>query len=375
MDSSSNDNLRSEMLNLGTFCLDFHMYLGFLLALLLLLCAFSSNFWHLMLEDCDYKVVFSVAVTIWVILVLFLDVAREPWNWHKEDHSLQQNSNIDMPQELWNGVPQNEEDLSYMFDDETTPVKACGDLVYHVDNSDDVQKEPEECRETASQAKRRRMLQFSNNNQDSRDVSLSSEDISSTYLKLNENEDPIEDMLPEVSQWLSGTSGNASASSYEDLEQSAEGWLAQCFNDDEINFNPDDLNFSGLDDLQINVADLCDISPTYEQNAVQPKVTRSPKNIVFKGRKSFIRTPTKLASSVAYPFAFIKPSGAHGDVTLKEINQRIQTPPPSKSKKSSEEDDPSEFPKSAFSGKPVVGKTKIRTEGGKGSITIMRTKG
>jgi len=76
---------------------------------------------------------------------------------------------------------------------------------------------------------------------------------------------------------------------------------------------------------------------------------------------------------VAYPFAFIKPSGAHGDVTLKEINQRIRTPAPSKSKQSS--DDPSAYPKSAFSGKPVVGKTKIRTEGGKGSITIMRTKG
>ena len=92
------------------------------------------------------------------------------------------------------------------------------------------------------------------------------------------------------------------------------------------------------------------------------------------GRKSFIRTPTKLASSVAYPFAFVKPSGAHGDVTLKEINQRIQTPPPSKSKQNNE--DPSAAcPISAFSGKPVVGKTKIRTEGGKGSITIMRTKG
>ncbi|MCH96529.1 protein XRI1-like, partial [Trifolium medium] len=78
--------------------------------------------------------------------------------------------------------------------------------------------------------------------------------------------------------------------------------------------------------------------------------------------KSFIRTPTKLASTVAYPFAFIKPSGAHGDVTLKEINQRILNPS-SKSKESS--DDTSAYPKSAFSGKPVVGKTKIRTEGGK----------
>ncbi|KAK7256038.1 hypothetical protein RIF29_29470 [Crotalaria pallida] len=95
--------------------------------------------------------------------------------------------------------------------------------------------------------------------------------------------------------------------------------------------------------------------------------------IDIAGRKSFIRTPTKLASAVAYPFTIIKPLGARGDVTLKEINQRILTPPPSKPKKNS--DDPSAYPKSAFTGKPVVGKTRIRTEGGKGSITIMRTKG
>lgn len=88
-----------------------------------------------------------------------------------------------------------------------------------------------------------------------------------------------------------------------------------------------------------------------------------------------MQTPTKLASSVAYPFALIKPSGVHGNVTLKDINQRIRTPPPSKSKPNSDEDASPSYPTSAFSGKPVVVKTKICTEGGKGSITIMRTKG
>lgn len=34
--------------------------------------------------------------------------------------------------------------------------------------------------------------------------------------------------------------GNASASGYEDLEQSAEGWLAECFNDAEMQFSPED---------------------------------------------------------------------------------------------------------------------------------------
>lgn len=37
----------------------------------------------------------------------------------------------DASQCLWTEVAQNEEDLSYMFD-ETTPVKACGDLGYQV---------------------------------------------------------------------------------------------------------------------------------------------------------------------------------------------------------------------------------------------------
>ncbi|XLT14150.1 hypothetical protein HN51_059840 [Arachis hypogaea] len=337
--------------------------------------------------------------------------AKEPWNWHGEDHDLQKTSNFEEP---WNGVLQNE-DISYMFEDETTPVKACGDLVYNVDNSvsDDVEKEVEEGRETSSQVKRRRMLQF---NGQERDHSLSKEEMSLPYFKSNGKEDLITDAFPEVSQWVPGLSsgfplarfypvfslyffswyngldkflkahvfptvieyalGNASSSSgYEDLE-STEGWLAECLNDSEMQFSPDDLNFSGAEDIQIDIAELVDITASSEQNVVQQQkqqVTRTSKNIIFKGRKSFIQTPPKLASSVVYPFTFVKPSGAHGDVTLKEINQRIQTPPSSKSKQSNE--DPSAYPKSAFSGKPVVNKTKIRTEGGKGSITIMRTKG
>ena len=94
--------------------------------------------------------------------LFYLSGAREPWDWHREDYCLQKNSNFgkshcdfklvlvhnwwlifffffffweDISDELWNDVPQNEEDISYMFDDETTPVKACGDLAYNVNNS------------------------------------------------------------------------------------------------------------------------------------------------------------------------------------------------------------------------------------------------
>ncbi|KAG4938756.1 hypothetical protein AAZX31_16G087800 [Glycine max] len=305
---------------------------------------------------------------------LILSGAREPWDWQGKKYSLRRTFDFEISEELWNDVPQNEEDLSYMLDDETTPVKACGDLAYNVNNADNMQKELEECRETYSQAKRRRMLQF--NSQES-DQSLSNEGMSLSYLK-NGKEDPVKEIFPEVSQWVSGASdftlGNASASDYVDLE-STETWLADYFNDAEMDISPEELKFSVADDVQIDGTEVSAIKPSREQNVVQQThIPRTTRNIIFKGRKSFIHMPTKLASSVAYPFAFIKPSGAHGDVTLKEINQHIQTPPPLKSKQSND-DDPSAYPKSAFSGKPVVGKTKIRTEGGKGSITITRTKG
>lgn len=293
---------------------------------------------------------------------------KEPWNWHGEDYGVQKTSNFEISEEMWTDVPQNGEDLSYMFDGETetTPVKACGDLAYNVNNGDSnyVEKELDEGRET-SQAKRRRMLQF---NDEDMDQSLCNMEMSSPCFK-NGKDDAIKEIFPEVSQWMSGAP-EYTLENVPDLEATEE-WLAEYLNDTEMQFSPDDLNFSGADDVHIDVAELCNITPSHQQNVVPQPVTRTPKNVVFKGRKSFIRTPTKLASTVAYPFTFIKPSGAHGDITLKEINQRIRTP--SKSAQSS--DDSSACPISAFSGKPVVGKTKIRTEGGKGSITIMRTKG
>ncbi|XP_028115257.1 protein XRI1-like isoform X1 [Camellia sinensis] len=177
-----------------------------------------------------------------------------------------------------------------------------------------------------------------------------------------------------MSHWVSGFEEETSATGHEGLDQSSEGWLADCFNNDEMHCSPDDLNLSGPSDVQIDISEFCNTPPEYEACVAQEHPTGTRKNAVFKGRKSYMRTPTKLASSVAYPFAFIKPCGVRGDVTLKDINQRILTPPPSKSKQGNE--DPSaSYPTSAISGKPVVGKTKIRTEGGKGSITIMITKG
>ncbi|CAN1301803.1 Protein XRI1 [Linum perenne] len=269
------------------------------------------------------------------------------WDWLGANHDLPKNSDADA---LWNEVTLNEDDISYMFD-ETTPMKACGDLAYHVGNNDSMNKEPQGCRETSSQLKRRRMLQF--------DTEV-------------ERADSLEDVSPVASEWVQRATG------CEDLDHSSERWLDECLKDVDMQCSPVDMDFAGSSEVQIDISDpagveFCDPPPELAANTVPKRVSRLPKNIILRGRKSFIQPPSKLPSSVAYPFAFIKPCAYHGDVTLKDINQRIHTPPPSKSKLP--EDESAAYPTSAFSGKPVVGKTKIRTEGGKGSITIMRTKG
>ncbi|XP_012476350.1 protein XRI1 isoform X2 [Gossypium raimondii] len=273
---------------------------------------------------------------------------------------------INASQGVWTPMTLNEEDLSYMFN-ETTPVKECGDLSYHYTCNDDISKETEDTRETSSRLKRRRVLQFDTFEVDS---SLFCDEMPSTFLKSRERDELLAEVLPDASQRVAGFSEDASAFSYEGLDQLCEGWLAEYFNDAEMLLSSNDMNLNTSSDIQIDISEYFNAQPESGPDAVQKQATQTPQNVVFKGRKSFICPPTKLPSSIAYPFAFIKPCGFHGDVTLKDINQRIQTPPPSKPKQSNED-----LPTSAFSGKLVVGKTKIRTEGGKGSITIMRTKG
>ncbi|XP_011073447.1 protein XRI1 isoform X1 [Sesamum indicum] len=292
---------------------------------------------------------------------------NDMWEWQGQDYCLEDDTSIgEMSKSLLNGVNQNVDHMSYLFDGEATPVKACGDLAYHVTNNEVTGKELEQYREPSSQVKRRRVLQFES---EVLDAPLCNDE---AFLRSKETPDSLEDALSEMSQWVAGFTEGTSASSNDCLDPSSEGWIADCFNDAGMHFCTEDIsNASGASDVQIDITELCDTPPEYDANPVRKHPVHTNGNVVFKGRKSYMRTPPKLASSVVYPFAFIKPCGAHGHVTLKDINQRIHNPPTTKPN----EEDPVSFPTSAFSGKPVVGKTKIRTEGGKGSITIMRTKG
>lgn len=260
------------------------------------------------------------------------------------------------------------EDISFMFDDESTPVKSCGELTHHVSSYENNDKETQRYNESSSQVKRRRMLQFES---EALDAPLCNEELSASFLNSQETDTSVEEFISEMSQWVSGFSEDMSSSGNEGLDQSSEGWVASCFNDSQMHLSPEDIAAS---DIQLDISEICNAPPECESNVVQEcPAQQTRRNVVFKGRKSYMRAPTKVTSSVVYPFTFVKPCGAHGDVTLKDINQRIRTP---QSKTAQSSVDPSvAYPMSAFSGKPVVGKTTIPTEGGKGSITIMRTKG
>lgn len=295
----------------------------------------------------------------------------EMWDWKGEDYGLQ----LDASNSLWNDGNQNGDDLSYVFN-EATPVRSCEDLGYQVTDNENVNKGMETCREASSQSKRRRVLHFDDESLDVDVLTLCDETFSSSFLKSKEREDSLDGAFDDMAQWVSGFADDmsASASGNEGLDPSSEGWLSECLvNDSGMHFSPDDMSLSGTSDTQFNLTDVNSSQPGDGRNMAQ-KRTPSRANVIFKGKKSFIKTPAKMTSSVVLPFDFVKPcEGQGGTVTLKDINQKILTPPP-KAKKPYE--DPTiAYPTSAFSGKPIVGKTKIRTEGGKGSITIMRTKG
>lgn len=284
------------------------------------------------------------------------------WKW-RDSYCVGDDPNVDISDCLLS----KDEDISFMFDDESTPVKSCEELTHHVTSYENNDKETQRYNESSSQVKRRRMLQFES---EASDAPLCNEELSSSFLNSQETDTSVEEFISEMSQWVSGFSEDISSSGNEGLDQSSEGWVASCFNYSQTHLSPEDIAAS---DIQLDISEICNIPLECESNVVQERPVQTRKNVVFKGRKSYMQAPTKVASSVVYPFTFVKPCGVHGDVTLKDINQRILTP---KLKTPQNSVDPSvAYPKSAFSGKPVVGKTTIPTEGGKGSITIMRTKG
>lgn len=198
--------------------------------------------------------------------------------------------------------------------------------------------------------------------------------------------------------WFMPNEESLSSSPHNEVEQSAESWMAGCF-------NAADTHTSRQGSMQhhanpINVA-IRKISPTKEhgpacgnrcvkrgarppsqeflgsQHGVNTKKFAAPRGKqasrhTLVGSISDTQVMESSLKPIVYPFALVKPCGIQGDATLKDINQRINMSSAVKSP-SGPSNTPSPSVSSPFSGKPVLAVTKIHTEG-KGTITIMRTR-
>ncbi|KAJ6824821.1 protein XRI1 [Iris pallida] len=296
------------------------------------------------------------------------DNNSDMFEWREEEYCLQRDTTYDVSHCLWDEVNVNADNLIHMFDDQT-PIKDCLDFGYQVPNAGDNSDKGLVWSETP-QMKRRRMLHFTSDNNDNV--------IDDEQLACAAGEDSLmEDGLPRDlewnAQWDSVVHDDIDAFNCEGWDQPSAGLSANCLNESEMHCSTNEMNNYIPSDDQVDIPGFCNISPQMELDLAQK--TTSPASIkIFKGRKSYLRSPKKLVTSVAYPFALIKPCGVQGDVTLKDINQLIHAPPPSRSRDTKDVNS-LPYPTSTLTGKPVVVKTKIRTEGGKGSITITRTKG
>ncbi|XP_073014069.1 protein XRI1-like isoform X2 [Typha latifolia] len=301
------------------------------------------------------------------------------WEWRGEDYCVPTDPQHDVQCPLWDDVNQDDDCLLYMLRDHT-PFRDSGVFGYESLGIQDFTKpELEECQES-SLVKRRRMLQFTS---DANDRGIGNEQTTSTTVTSTVTEGSLtgknlQESFHSNIERNSPFADNMHTFTNHVPNQSSDGWLASTSSEGMIHCSSNEMSCSRNSNIssndQVTISEFCDMSPEVENDVVK-EATNLATLKVFKGRKSFIKAPKKLTTSIAYPFTLIKPCGVQGNVTLKDINQRIRAPPPSRSKHKRDDDPWNSYPTSAFSGKPVVGKTKVQTEGGKGSITILRTKG
>uniref|UniRef100_A0A0D9V9J7 Protein XRI1 n=1 Tax=Leersia perrieri TaxID=77586 RepID=A0A0D9V9J7_9ORYZ len=286
-----------------------------------------------------------------------IDDQSEMWGWQSQEYDLQKDllagDAADSSSCLWSEANQNAGDAWSMFD-EQTPIKYCTDIDFQFcDIGDIIVKNFDEGKETL-QAKRRRMLQFCSDNVEM-DCAMAA------------------DGLSESLQVNLGFSGGQCLLNCDGTEELPEEWLVDCSQQDRETICPPEEMSSPAAAMEEADRSARGNSSSREQGNTVQKNSVQARPTPLKAGKNIIRA-RKVKTSVVYPFELIKPCGFRGDVTLHDINERIHAPPPYKIRHKMDEDQLT-YQTSAISGKPVVHKTKIHTEGGKGSITITRTRG
>ncbi|KAG0500317.1 hypothetical protein HPP92_000389 [Vanilla planifolia] len=173
---------------------------------------------------------------------------------------------------------------------------------------------------------------------DSKENAMTNMQSSSIFLRAKEREDEQIDDEPSpsinvewTSHWHLGISDGTCALNSEAWDQPSEGWLDNCLEDriakggtDETAAPEQDLSCDEAYKKEVDITESNNFAADMETDLVHDNWP-TPLCKILKGRKSMIKTSAKLTTSVAYPFALIKPCGVEGDLTLKDINQRLHT--------------------------------------------------
>lgn len=302
---------------------------------------------------------------------------NESWQWQWDEFQLDVDSPLAISQILWDDLTVSEEESRNLF--ESTPAKDCmeSELAptsmakqgYQEPTSSPlaVQRDAD-----SPHSKRRRMLHFP-------DPTICDERTEPGFAIIEDGGNSFICRSGDI-QISNNTSPrlasneHAYSSPSENIGQVSESWMENCFNEGELQCMSDEMNGEVPFDDQIDISEFCSLQPSESDVEIQHEPI--PKT-VLTAKKTRYHSATKLVTPVAYPFTLLKPCGVQGDVTLNDINQRILMPQSRLTDRHhgkyydttlQSESSP------AFSGKAVVALTKIHTEG-KGSITIMRTKG
>lgn len=294
----------------------------------------------------------------------------DPWDWKEDSFLLDVDSPLVPSQSLWDEWTQSEAENRTLFtstplSEVTDPRLPTLDIKTNEGKNEDTIN-PDHTSKGSPRCKRRRMLLFPGDQFESVFCDSNSGQQCEGGIGLNNSESHL---LGEYQGMQAPDSASTSLwfSANEDPfcpgNETAEKWMLGCINEREGHI---------LGDHELNA--LLPLTQIPEKEIAVP-------NFPTSTRISPLLAPhegkPKLATPVAYPFAVVKPSGVEGDVTLNDINQRISMPParPIQHPVGDHAKPPSAASSGAgLSGKAVVGLTKIHTEG-KGTITIIRTKG
>ncbi|XP_042471612.1 protein XRI1-like isoform X2 [Zingiber officinale] len=271
---------------------------------------------------------------------------RDAWQWQEDETCVYRDYHLGLRQRFWDGNNQKTDSLSYAMPNQTPIPNSTG---LGLDISDLRDKAKKNLREEKEEPRLKRRRALFTCDADA------------------ENSAPM-DTWSENLDWNPTSSDEGFLFSNEVLDQPLDEWLDNYLNDSE-------MSSSKSEQIKpiIDVSDFLNGEPDTVTTAF-PKPINSATLKISRGVISPTNYKTRLSSSVAIPFTFIKPCEARGHSTLEDINQRIHAPP-MKPRIEMHNDTAVGYSTSPFSGKPVIVKTKILTEGGKGSITVLRTKG